>query len=130
VLLVSKRRRPACKLDFDRTYIVAFVAAVFQDVESDCHECGGAGVLRMETLPAVIPANPRKTGTFIAIIVPKHMVLSLRAGMAPASPASSCTWTEVRIAAQLCSCGMLPVQLHVLIIVCVVLQRFKRSESR
>jgi hypothetical protein len=73
------------------------------NVESHCHECGGAG--EMETLPAVISHNPARSACQNASIAFLLFQCPLRAGMAPASTASSCTWAEVRIAAGVDSGG-------------------------
>lgn len=56
------------------------------------------GQVRWKTLPAVISHNPARSAirnAWIAVVLTQR---PLRAGMAPASPASCCTWAEVRIA--------------------------------
>lgn len=81
------------------SFVTESVSARFlllrNNVESHCHECGGAG--EMETLPAVISDNFARRpfrNVWIAFLL---MQRPPRAGMAPASTASSCTWAEVRI---------------------------------
>lgn len=97
VLHGLKRLEPCMRASFVTKTVSARLLLLRNNVESHCHECGGAG--EMETLPAVISDNPARSAfrnDWIAFLLFQR---PLRAGMAPASTASSCTWAEVRIAA-------------------------------